>query len=59
MIQYLHSWFPGWGGWYGNAQDLDTPQELLPSPSSWDILGQQLRAGSRRALVFMSINHPQ
>uniref|UniRef100_A0A3Q2EIY1 Vacuolar protein sorting 13 homolog D n=1 Tax=Cyprinodon variegatus TaxID=28743 RepID=A0A3Q2EIY1_CYPVA len=38
MIQYLHSWFPGWGGWYGNAQDLDTPQELLPSPSSWDIL---------------------
>ncbi|MEQ2175513.1 hypothetical protein GOODEAATRI_018646, partial [Goodea atripinnis] len=40
MIQYLQSWFPGWGGWYGNTQDLDTPEELLPSPSSWDILAE-------------------
>ncbi|KAJ3586857.1 hypothetical protein NHX12_013249 [Muraenolepis orangiensis] len=23
MIQYLHSWFPGWGGWYGETQDLE------------------------------------
>ncbi|XP_014854531.1 PREDICTED: vacuolar protein sorting-associated protein 13D isoform X2 [Poecilia mexicana] len=38
MIQYLQSWFPGWGGWSGNAEDLETPEELLPSPSSWDIL---------------------
>ncbi|XP_043974274.1 vacuolar protein sorting-associated protein 13D isoform X2 [Gambusia affinis] len=38
MIQYLQSWFPGWGGWSGNTQDLDTPEELLPSPSSWNIL---------------------
>ncbi|KAM4737865.1 intermembrane lipid transfer protein VPS13D isoform 3-T3 [Anableps anableps] len=40
MIQYLQSWFPGWGGWYGNTQDLDAPEELLPSPSSWDILAE-------------------
>lgn len=39
MIQYLQSWFPGWGGWYGDSQDPDRPEELLPSPSSWDILG--------------------
>ncbi|XP_038577495.1 vacuolar protein sorting-associated protein 13D isoform X3 [Micropterus salmoides] len=38
MIQYLQSWFPGWGGWYGDSQDPDRPEELLPSPSSWDIL---------------------
>ncbi|CAM9319851.1 unnamed protein product, partial [Lampetra planeri] len=39
MIQYLQSWFPGWGGWYGDSQDPDkVPEELLPSPSSWDIL---------------------
>ncbi|XP_024914858.1 vacuolar protein sorting-associated protein 13D isoform X3 [Cynoglossus semilaevis] len=38
MIQYLQSWFPGWGGWYGESQDPDRPEELLPSPSSWDIL---------------------
>uniref|UniRef100_A0A8C4H619 Vacuolar protein sorting 13 homolog D n=1 Tax=Dicentrarchus labrax TaxID=13489 RepID=A0A8C4H619_DICLA len=38
MIQYLQSWFPGWGGWYGDAQDR--PEELLPSPSSWDILAE-------------------
>ncbi|XP_029689291.1 vacuolar protein sorting-associated protein 13D isoform X3 [Takifugu rubripes] len=39
MIQYLQSWFPGWGGWYG-AQDPDKPEELLTSPSSWDILAE-------------------
>ncbi|XP_056240495.1 intermembrane lipid transfer protein VPS13D isoform X3 [Seriola aureovittata] len=38
MIQYLQSWFPGWGGWYGDSQDPNRPEELLPSPSSWDIL---------------------
>ncbi|XP_030278181.1 vacuolar protein sorting-associated protein 13D isoform X3 [Sparus aurata] len=38
MIQYLQSWFPGWGGWYGDSQDPDRPEALLPSPSSWDIL---------------------
>lgn len=42
MIQYLHSWFPGWGGWYGYAQDVDgPPEELLASPSSWNILGEE------------------
>ncbi|KAM9855129.1 intermembrane lipid transfer protein VPS13D [Aulostomus maculatus] len=41
MIQYLQSWFPGWGGWYGDGQDPERgPEELLPSPSSWDILAE-------------------
>uniref|UniRef100_UPI0037E8D5D5 intermembrane lipid transfer protein VPS13D n=1 Tax=Semicossyphus pulcher TaxID=241346 RepID=UPI0037E8D5D5 len=40
MIQYLQSWFPGWGGWYGDSQDPDRPEELLPSPSTWDILAE-------------------
>ncbi|KAM8754085.1 intermembrane lipid transfer protein VPS13D isoform 1-T2 [Acanthopagrus schlegelii] len=40
MIQYLQSWFPGWGGWYGDSQDPDRPEALLPSPSSWDILAE-------------------
>ncbi|XP_029011059.1 intermembrane lipid transfer protein VPS13D isoform X2 [Betta splendens] len=40
MIQYLQSWFPGWGGWHGDSQDPDQPEELLPSPSSWDILAE-------------------
>ncbi|KAM6924954.1 intermembrane lipid transfer protein VPS13D [Xenentodon cancila] len=40
MVQYLQSWFPGWGGWYGESQDLDRPEELLPSPTSWDILAE-------------------
>ncbi|XP_059188288.1 intermembrane lipid transfer protein VPS13D [Centropristis striata] len=40
MIQYLQSWFPGWGGWYGDSHDPDRPEELLPSPSSWDILAE-------------------
>ncbi|KAM6982880.1 intermembrane lipid transfer protein VPS13D isoform 1-T1 [Tautogolabrus adspersus] len=40
MIQYLQSWFPGWGGWYGESQDPDRPEDLLPSPSTWDILAE-------------------
>ncbi|XP_074499142.1 intermembrane lipid transfer protein VPS13D isoform X3 [Sebastes fasciatus] len=40
MIQYLQSWFPGWGGWYGDSQYPDRPEELLPSPSTWDILAE-------------------
>ncbi|KAM3617296.1 uncharacterized protein V6R79_004435 [Siganus canaliculatus] len=40
MVQYLQSWFPGWGGWYGDSQYPDRPEELLPSPSSWDILAE-------------------
>ncbi|XP_008302450.1 vacuolar protein sorting-associated protein 13D isoform X1 [Stegastes partitus] len=40
MIQYLQSWFPGWGGWYGDSQNPEGPEELLPSPSSWDILAE-------------------
>ncbi|XP_068605139.1 intermembrane lipid transfer protein VPS13D [Brachionichthys hirsutus] len=39
MIQYLQSWFPGWGGWYGDLQDPNRPEALLPSPS-WDILAE-------------------
>ncbi|XP_063738866.1 LOW QUALITY PROTEIN: intermembrane lipid transfer protein VPS13D [Eleginops maclovinus] len=40
MIQYLQSWFPGWGGWYGESQDPERPEDLLPSPSTWDILAE-------------------
>ncbi|KAG7472195.1 hypothetical protein MATL_G00106290 [Megalops atlanticus] len=46
MIQYLQSWFPGWGGWYGESQGPETgvdgqtmsTDELLPGQGSWDIL---------------------
>uniref|UniRef100_A0A3Q3FFG1 Vacuolar protein sorting 13 homolog D n=1 Tax=Labrus bergylta TaxID=56723 RepID=A0A3Q3FFG1_9LABR len=30
MITYLQSWFPGWGGWYGESQYPDRPEDLLP-----------------------------
>lgn len=50
MIQYLQSWFPGWGGWHGEAQDPDRPEELLTSPSSWDLLGEGLCPDSLSAL---------
>ncbi|XP_033825826.1 intermembrane lipid transfer protein VPS13D isoform X2 [Periophthalmus magnuspinnatus] len=39
MVQYLQSWFPGWGGWYGESQD-PASEHLLPSPSSWDLLAE-------------------
>ncbi|KAJ8016357.1 hypothetical protein DPEC_G00006370 [Dallia pectoralis] len=41
MIQYLQSWFPGWGGWYG-AYPNTGQDELLPGPGTWDILEEDL-----------------
>ncbi|XP_054856929.1 intermembrane lipid transfer protein VPS13D isoform X2 [Eublepharis macularius] len=39
MLQYLQSWFPGWGGWYSDSQDAleaDTFKELLSeTPEHW------------------------
>ncbi|XP_035236927.1 vacuolar protein sorting-associated protein 13D isoform X1 [Anguilla anguilla] len=41
MIQYLQSWFPGWGGWYGGPQGPEMgPDELLRDPGTWDILAE-------------------
>ncbi|XP_063799608.1 intermembrane lipid transfer protein VPS13D isoform X1 [Pseudophryne corroboree] len=47
MLQYLQSWFPGWGGWYGNPQEAREDLERLTQDQrqegkSWnpeDILG--------------------
>ncbi|XP_064028260.1 intermembrane lipid transfer protein VPS13D isoform X6 [Pogoniulus pusillus] len=46
MLQYLQSWFPGWGGWYGYAQQTyegEPFEGLLPDPKEqWnpeEILG--------------------
>lgn len=48
MLQYLQSWFPGWGGWYGYAQETyegEPFEGLLPDPKEqWnpeDILGME------------------
>ncbi|KAE8593143.1 hypothetical protein XENTR_v10019000 [Xenopus tropicalis] len=29
VLQYLQSWFPGWGGWYGNYQETSAEIEKL------------------------------
>ncbi|XP_018408139.1 PREDICTED: vacuolar protein sorting-associated protein 13D [Nanorana parkeri] len=41
MLQYLQSWFPGWGGWYGNTQEAREDierlsQEQQQEQKSWD-----------------------
>lgn len=48
MLQYLQSWFPGWGGWYGYPQQTyegEPFEGLLPDPKEqWnpeDILGME------------------
>lgn len=50
MLQYLQSWFPGWGGWYGYAQQTyegEPFEGLLPDPKEqWnpeDILGMEIK----------------
>ncbi|XP_064137368.1 intermembrane lipid transfer protein VPS13D isoform X4 [Loxodonta africana] len=44
MLQYLQSWFPGWGGWYGQQTPEGKPVEGLSAeqPEQWtpeEILG--------------------
>ncbi|XP_030623060.1 vacuolar protein sorting-associated protein 13D [Chanos chanos] len=73
MIQYLQSWFPGWGGWYGGAVSGPdgqgvAPDDLIPSPSSWDMLAdteelfdpledsQTLNSFTRRDHLFARLN---
>ncbi|XP_072833810.2 intermembrane lipid transfer protein VPS13D [Pogona vitticeps] len=34
MLQYLQSWFPGWGGWYGDSQETAETFEGLLSETS-------------------------
>lgn len=50
MLQYLQSWFPGWGGWYGDsdpvpegsveAQAAAAADKLLTDQGTWDMLGE-------------------
>ncbi|XP_076848119.1 LOW QUALITY PROTEIN: intermembrane lipid transfer protein VPS13D [Brachyhypopomus gauderio] len=44
MIQYLQSWFPGWGGWYGGAERGPDGQpmtdDLMQGTAEWDILAE-------------------
>lgn len=46
MIQYLQSWFPGWGGWYRSVERGPDGQpmtdDLMPGTTQWDILGEFL-----------------
>ena len=50
MLQYLQSWFPGWGGWYGQQSPEGKPVEgLMAEPQEqWtpeEILGKAPRPG--------------
>ncbi|XP_056409596.1 intermembrane lipid transfer protein VPS13D [Hyla sarda] len=49
VLQYLQSWFPGWGGWYGNPQEAREDierltQEQRQEQKAWnpeDLLGTE------------------
>ncbi|XP_046516082.1 intermembrane lipid transfer protein VPS13D isoform X2 [Equus quagga] len=72
MLQYLQSWFPGWGGWYGQQTPEGKPAEGLPAeqPEQWtpeEILGTEeffdptadascLNTYTKRDHVFAKLN---
>ncbi|XP_051961416.1 intermembrane lipid transfer protein VPS13D-like [Xyrauchen texanus] len=72
MIQYLQSWFPGWGGWYGGAERGPDGQpvsdDILPGTEQWEILAetddlfdpledsQTLNTFTRRDHLFARLN---
>ncbi|KAM8960010.1 intermembrane lipid transfer protein VPS13D [Lycaon pictus] len=72
MLQYLQSWFPGWGGWYGQQTPEGSSVEGLSAeqPEQWtpeEILGTEeffdpttdascLSAYTKRDLVFARLH---
>ncbi|XP_047579572.1 intermembrane lipid transfer protein VPS13D isoform X3 [Lutra lutra] len=72
MLQYLQSWFPGWGGWYGQqtpegrvVEGLSaeqhgqwTPEEILGTEEFFDPTADAscLSAYTKRDLVFATLN---
>ncbi|XP_066231199.1 intermembrane lipid transfer protein VPS13D isoform X2 [Saccopteryx leptura] len=72
MLQYLQSWFPGWGGWSGQQAPGEKPAEGLSAeqPEQWtpeDILGTEeffdptadascMNTYTRRDHVFAKLN---
>ncbi|CAN2388149.1 Vacuolar protein sorting 13 homolog D (S. cerevisiae) [Pristimantis euphronides] len=71
MLQYLQSWFPGWGGWYGKREDLEQlTQEQQQDQKSYnpeDILGTEeffdptsdasnMNTFTKRDHVFLKLN---
>ncbi|XP_066528182.1 intermembrane lipid transfer protein VPS13D isoform X2 [Hoplias malabaricus] len=72
MIQYLQSWFPGWGGWYGSSERGPDGQpvtdDFMPGNTQWDILAetedlfdpledsQTLNTFTRRDHLFARLN---
>ncbi|XP_063292174.1 intermembrane lipid transfer protein VPS13D isoform X2 [Pelobates fuscus] len=68
MLQYLQSWFPGWGGWYGNPQETRADIERLTQEEEhekhWnpeDILDDlsdtaNLNTFTKRDHVFVKLN---
>jgi len=72
MLQYLQSWFPGWGGWYGqqspegrpveglSAEQHErwTPEEILGTEEFFDPTADAscLSTYTKRDLVFARLN---
>ncbi|XP_043341231.1 vacuolar protein sorting-associated protein 13D isoform X2 [Cervus canadensis] len=72
MLQYLQSWFPGWGGWYGQQspegkpveglmaepQEQWTPEEILGSEEFFDPTADAscMNTYTKRDHVFAKLN---
>ncbi|EQB79033.1 vacuolar protein sorting 13 D-like protein [Camelus ferus] len=72
MLQYLQSWFPGWGGWYGQQspegkpvegltaeqQEQWTPKEILGSEEFFDPTADAscMNTYTKRDHVFAKLN---
>ncbi|XP_059944978.1 intermembrane lipid transfer protein VPS13D isoform X4 [Mesoplodon densirostris] len=72
MLQYLQSWFPGWGGWYGQQspegkpvegltaeqQEHWTPEEILGSEEFFDPTADAscMNTYTKRDHVFAKLN---
>ncbi|XP_060026866.1 intermembrane lipid transfer protein VPS13D isoform X2 [Erinaceus europaeus] len=72
MLQYLQSWFPGWGGWYGQQNpegkpveglsveqhDQWTPEEILGTEEFFDPAADAscLNTYTKRDHVFAKLN---
>ncbi|XP_069467009.1 intermembrane lipid transfer protein VPS13D [Ambystoma mexicanum] len=71
MLQYLQSWFPGWGGWYGyshqtveggpvvgDLQEQWNPEEILGADEFFDPTNDasSMNTFTKRDIVFAKLN---
>lgn len=59
MLQYLQSWFPGWGGWYGQQTPEGRPVEGLSAEQHEQWTPEEILGKVAAGLHFPALGGPE